>query len=95
VSTEIHPGSDEFDVIAEQLKAFLDNMDTADLRRIEREEASFRQFCVFAVSMIAAKLGFVVTNIAEFAKDMAWAAKTGWQEGIARARGRRFRPDGN
>ncbi len=94
MTTEIHPGSEEFDVVAEQLNKFLDSMDASTLRRIELEEASFRQFCVFVVSTIAARLGFVVTNIAEFAKDMAWAARSGWQEGIARARGRKFRPDG-
>ncbi|WP_258948179.1 hypothetical protein [Lentzea californiensis] len=67
-------------------------MTASDKRRIAADEISFRRFCAHAMQHIANFLGFTLKNIDEFVRDMGWALKSGWQQGIERAQVKRLRP---
>lgn len=92
VSREISPVDPEFEEVAARLDAFMDRMDSARTRRLVADEVSFKQFCAIALNEIAQSLGYVIQNVEEFFRDMAWAARSGWAEGRQYARDRRLRP---
>lgn len=92
MSKDIAPGDDEFEDVARRLHTFLGSLDSAEIKRIEISENSFRAFCAMALTEIASRLGYKVHSIEEFLIDMAWSFKTGWNEGAQRAHDRRLRP---
>jgi hypothetical protein len=92
VNRGISPVDPEFEEVAVRLDAFMNRMDSARARRLVADEISFKKFCAIALNEIAQSLGYVLQNIDEFFRDMAWAARSGWAEGRQEARDRRLRP---
>jgi hypothetical protein len=82
----ISPADPEFERIADTLGRFLDDLDERNQRIVYKTEASFREFCAYAVQSIAASLGYTLTDIAEFIKDMGASWSEGWRSGRDRAR---------
>lgn len=82
----ISPADPEFERVADALGKFLDDLDESNQAIVHKTEMSFRYFCAYAVQSIAAKLGYALTNIAEFVRDMGASWSEGWQAGRQRAR---------
>ena len=52
-SMTISPADPEFDRIADTLGQFLDDLDQRNRAIVYKTEASFREFCAFAIQSIA------------------------------------------
>lgn len=82
MSRTITTADPEFDDVLRELAL---NREAVAKRR-ELSEASFREWLYNQIEEIASRLGYIVQNLAEFAKDMSYGFKKGFAEGRQTAR---------